>query len=114
IAPSAAVTAVGVPELVSQSVTFVLISYLGVGVLIHRDFLSATERLGLQVPTLRQTVIALVLVFVAFLITVSSSLLMSVIQPELHKEIEQGLLQMTEDVSTFGGALILGLSAGIG
>lgn len=114
IRPAAAVTPVGVTELVSQSVTFVLISYLGVGVLISRNVPSATERLGLQVPSLRQTVIALALVFVAFLITATSSILMSIFQPELHKEIEQGLLQMTEQVSTFSGALILGLSAGVG
>ncbi len=114
VGPGAAVTAVGVTELVTQSLTFVLISYLGVGALISRSLPSATERLGLHMPTLRQTIIALALVVVAFLITATSSILMGVFQPELHKEIEQGLVQMTEQVSTFSGALILGLSAGIG
>lgn len=114
IGPTAAVTAVGITELVTQSLTFVLISYLGVGALINRSIPSATQRLGLHVPSLRQTVIALALVLVAFLITATSSILMGVFQPELRKEIEQGLVQMTEQVSTFSGALILGLSAGIG
>lgn len=112
--PTATVVSVGVTELISQSVTFVLIAYLSVGVLFNRSVPDATRRLGLQVPTIRQTVIALALVFVAFLITVTSSVLMSVFQPELHKEIEESLLQMTEQVSSFRGAVILGLSAGIG
>ena len=114
IGPAATVTPVGVTELVSQSVTFILIAYLGVGVLIDRTFRSATERLGLQIPTLRQTLIALILVVAAFLVTGSASLLMRVLQPELQKEIEQGLLQMTEQFSSFGGALLLGISAGVG
>lgn len=114
VGPGTTITAVGITELVTQSLTFVLISYLGVGALISRSIPSATERLGLHLPTLRQTIIALALVFVAFLITATSSILMGVFQPELRKEIEQGLVQMTEQVSTFSGALILGLSAGIG
>lgn len=114
VGPAAPVTAVGVTELVSQSITFVLIAYLGVGALINRDISSATERLGLHIPTLRQTLIALLLVFAAFLITASASILMGIFQPELQKQIEQGLLQMTEQVSSLRGAAILGLSAGIG
>ena len=112
VAPSVDVTAVSVPELVAQAVTFVLISYLGVGVLISRTVPSATQRLGLQVPTLRQTVIALALVFVLYLSSTISTILTGLIQPELYKELEQGLL-LPEQVSTFSGALILGLFVGL-
>ncbi len=112
VAPSVNVTAVSVPELVAQAVTFVLISYLGVGVLISRTVPSATQRLGLQVPTLRQTVIALALVFVLYLSSTISTILTGLIQPELYKELEQGLL-LPEQVSTFSSALILGLFVGL-
>jgi membrane protease YdiL (CAAX protease family) len=111
---SVAAMSVGITELVSQSIAFVLIAFLGVGGFINRNLKSSVDRLGLRVPTGREVLIAIALVLVAFLIAAAASTLMRVLQPELEREIEQQLAEMTERINSLRGALILGISAGVG
>ena len=101
-------------EIVTQSLAEVLIAYFGVGWLLVRGFGSATARLGLRWPTWRDIWIGLALVFVAFGISIVSGLLTHFLQPSLQRQIDEQLKQITQNVSTGWGAVLLGASAGIG
>ena len=101
-------------ELVVQTVIFVLLAFVVVGTFITRDLGSAVRRLGLWMPTLRQVALALALVVVAFIIAGVAGALTQVFQPELVQEIEERMRSVTQEVTNVPGALLLGLSAGIG
>jgi uncharacterized protein len=63
---------------------------------------------------LRDIGIALGLVFVAFAISVSSSILVRLLQPDLYDRINENLGTMTSGVDSWWGAVILGVCAGTG
>jgi membrane protease YdiL (CAAX protease family) len=108
------VSSVGALELVSQSLAFVFIAYVGIGWLINRRLHEATERLGLKAITPRQLWQAAALVIALFAVTILSSALTFALQPSLDKQIQENLGTMTRNLSSFGGALLLGVSAGVG
>ncbi len=108
------VSSVSATELVTQAFALVFIAYFGVGFLMTRDFRGATDRLGLQSITLQQLTRAVLLVIALFVVTIVSSLLTLAFQPQFEKQIQQNLGTMTQNLSSFGGALILGISAGVG
>lgn len=108
------VTSVSAFELVSQAITFVFVAYFGVGFLISRGFRGATERLGLGSITFRQLSQAVLLVVAVFGVTIIASILTYYLEPELDKQIQENLGTMTQNLSSFGGALLLGISAGVG
>lgn len=107
-------TSVGATELVTQAVAFVFIAYFGVGFLITRGFENATDRLGLNSISLGQLLRALALVVALFAVTIIASALTLIFQPQFEKQIQENLGTMTQNLSSFGGALILGISAGVG
>ena len=108
------VVPVGWVELVAQAAAFVFIAYLAVGLFITRDIRSATARLGLHRLTVRQVGIAVGLVVVAFVIAGVAGAVTQALQPELEQEIAERSGVLTEQVASVPGALVLGLSAGIG
>jgi len=65
-------------------------------------------------PTPRQIGIALALVVVAFIIAGVAGALTQVFQPGLEREIEDRMRSVTQEVTDVPGAILLGLSAGIG
>lgn len=92
----------------------VALAFVAVGVGFYRSKREAFERLGLFKPTGRQVAIALGLVVVTFAVSALSSYLVQVLQPDLHEEITRNMEEMTAEVRSFWGALVLGLAAGIG
>ncbi len=108
------VSSVSATELVSQALTFVFIAYFGVGFLINRGFTGATGRLGLKAITGRQFFGAVLLVLGLFAVTFLASVLTYFFEPNLQKQIQENLGTMTQNLSSFGGALLLGISAGVG
>ena len=108
------VSSVSATELVSQALTFVFIAYFGVGYLINRGFTGATGRLGLKAITGRQFFGAVLLVLGLFAVTFLASVLTYFFEPNLQKQIQENLGTMTQNISSFGGALLLGISAGVG
>ncbi len=108
------VSSVSATELVSQALTFVFIAYFGVGFLINRGLSGATERLGLEAISGRQFLRAVLLVLGLFAVTILASALTYVFEPNLDKQIQQNLGTMTQNLTSFGGALLLGISAGVG
>ncbi|MDQ3549271.1 MAG: CPBP family intramembrane metalloprotease [Chloroflexota bacterium] len=100
--------------LVVTAATEVALAFVIVGAPFYRTVKQAVKRLGLTVPTLKETGIAFGLVIVAFVISAISSILVSVLQPDLYDRINENLGTMTSGIDSWWGALILGLCAGIG
>lgn len=110
----ATVSSVSAWEVVVQEGTFAVVAFLAVGTLLTRDATSSLRRLGLFRPTARQIAIAIGAVIVVFVISVVASLLTKALQPNLNSEINQNVKTMTEDLTSGWGALLLGVSAGVG
>jgi uncharacterized protein len=112
------------PESVNQSVdnsylivqvaAYIGLAYAAVGVGFRRTFQEATARLGLIRPSRRAIGIAVGFVLVALVISAIASGLTAVFQPDVSDKIQQSLQNLTSDVQNPIGAIILGLSAGIG
>lgn len=111
---TATVGSVSATDLVSQAIAFVFIAYFGVGFLMTRDFRNATDRLGLHSITLNYLLRAVLLVAALFTVTIVSSYLTVTFQPQLESQIQENLGTMTQGLQSWGGALILGISAGVG
>jgi uncharacterized protein len=100
--------------LVLNAVTFVAIAYVAVGYRIYRDGVEATRRLGINVPDFRTILISIALVIPAFIISMIGSALTVAFQPDVVENLEQTMDQMTTGLTNPIGALLIGLSAGIG
>lgn len=112
------------PETVSQSVdnsylvvqvaAYIALAYAAVGLGFRRTLAAATERLGLIRPSRKTIALAVGFVGLALVISAIASGLTAAIQPGVSDKIQQSLQNMTADVQNPIGAVILGLSAGIG
>lgn len=96
-----------------QAILLTTLALFGVGMFVVRSVPETLERLGLVVPTLRQVAIALGLVFVAFAISMTSSILLDLLQPNLSQDIQDNLALTTDQLDSVWGAIFLGLAAGI-
>jgi membrane protease YdiL (CAAX protease family) len=108
------ISSVSVLELVSQAIALILIAFFGIGFLFERDFRSSLKRLGIQAIEPRDVWIALGVVVVIFIVTIAGGILTKVLQPGLEDQIQNNLGTMTQNLSSFSGALMLGISAGLG
>lgn len=108
------ISSVSVLELVSQGVALVLIAFFGIGFLFERDFRGSLKRLGIEAIEPRDVWIALGVVFILFAVTIIGGVLTKVLQPGLEDQIQDNLGTMTQNLSSFSGALMLGISAGLG
>jgi hypothetical protein len=100
--------------LVLNAATFVALAYVAVGYRIYRTGEEATRRLGLTVPDLRTVAISVALVVPAFILSMIGSALTVAFQPDVVDNLEQTMDQMTTGLDNPIGALMIGLSAGIG
>lgn len=105
---------VGVEDLVVQVLAEVALAYAAVGWWFHRDSRQAGERLGLRWPTVRGWMAALGFVVLGFVVNGVAGVLTQWLQPEFYADIERVTDDITSGVQNPGGALVLGLSAGIG
>lgn len=108
------ITSVSVLELVTQAVALILIAFFGIGFLFERDFRGSLKRLGIEAIEPRDVWISLGVVVILFIVTILGSALTIAFQPGLEDQINKNLGTMTQDLSSFSGALILGISAGLG
>lgn len=112
------------PESVNSSVsdsylivtvlTYVGLAFAAVGYGFRRTFGESVARLGLRRPSGRIVAIAVGFVFISLVISGIASALTAAVQPDVSDKIQQSLQNMTSDVQNPIGAVILGLSAGIG
>lgn len=100
--------------LILTMVTLVAIAYAAVGYRIYRNGGDATTRLGLNIPDLRTVAISLACVIPCFIVSTIGSLLTVTFQPDIVDNVEETMDQITSGLQNPIGALLIGLTAGIG
>lgn len=100
--------------LILTMLTFIAVAYASVGYRIYRSGHDATKRLGLQVPSLRTIGISLAFVIPCFIVSTIGSLLTVAFQPDIVDNVEETMDQITNGLQNPVGALLIGLTAGIG
>lgn len=100
--------------LILTMLTFIAVAYASVGYRIYRTGHDATKRLGLQVPSLRTIGISLAFVIPCFIVSTIGSLLTVAFQPDIVDNVEETMDQITNGLQNPVGALLIGLTAGIG
>jgi membrane protease YdiL (CAAX protease family) len=100
--------------LILNALTFVAIAYVCVGYRIYRTGDEATKRLGLTVPSLKIVAISVAMVIPAFIISMIGSALTVAFQPDVVDNLNDTMDQMTTGLDNPIGALLIGLTAGIG
>ncbi len=106
---------VNLTQLLFQVAFFVALAFILVGTGVYRTFRESIARLGLDRKlTPRIVAIALGAVVVALIISSLASIATREFQPSVFDQLQQVTKDMTADVQNPLGALILGLSAGIG
>jgi membrane protease YdiL (CAAX protease family) len=103
-----------VSSLIINVVAFVSLAYVAVGYRIYRTGQEATERLGIRVPDLRAIGVGLAAVIPAFVFSIAGSALTQIFQPEAVDRLEETVTEMTSGIDNPAGAILLGLSTGIG
>jgi uncharacterized protein len=125
-APSAEdIPAIGYIELAAQGAVFLLIAYVSVGWPVSRfdavegrprvrTLREATDRLGIVAPDLRTIGAALAATLACFFVAAIAGYLGMLAQPGMNEGVGEVVEAMTGAVQTVPGAILLGLSAGIG
>ncbi len=104
----------GAADLIVQAVFLSLLAYILVGAGFARSFRQATARLGLAFPRPRSVFIALGAVVVGLVVNGIGSGLTAAFQPDLYDQVAGVTTEITADVRNPFGALLLGISAGVG
>lgn len=112
--PMQDVDSVGTFELVLQVVLYLVLAYAAVGVWFARSLRAATERLGIAWPTWRTIGAALGGLAVGMAVTLLINGIGMVLQPGVAAELDAVTEELTAEVQNPAGALLLGVSAGVG
>lgn len=112
IAPTS--TGTMVTSLLVNLLTFLGLAYVAVGYRNYRNGEEATIRLGLTRPTALQVQAGLLGVVPAFVFAIIGSVLTNVLQPDVVDRLGENIDNLTSGVQNPAGAILLGLSAGIG
>jgi membrane protease YdiL (CAAX protease family) len=107
-------TASLVVSLVSTMIMFVSLAYIAVGYRIWRTGREATERLGLRIPGVKTILIGFAFVVPVMISNMIGGILTQVLQPNMTDDLEKTLDTMTQGIQNPAGALLIGLTAGIG
>lgn len=111
---SATSTSDMVTSLMFNLLTFLGLAYVAVGYRNYRTGEEATLRLGLTSPTPKQVQVGLLAVVPAFIFAMIGSILTNIFQPEVVDRLGENIDNLTSGVQNPAGAILLGLSAGIG
>ncbi len=103
-----------VTSLLVNLLTFLGLAYVAVGYRNYRNGEEATVRLGLTRPTAQQIQVGLLGVVPAFVFAIIGSVLTNVLQPDVVDRLGENIDNLTSGVQNPAGAILLGLSAGIG
>jgi len=101
-------------DLVLQAAVFVLVAYFTVGWRIVRTFGEATARLGITRPTWETLAAAAGFTALSFLTAIVVNVIALFVQPELAESMNALTEDLTANFQNPIGALILGISAGVG
>jgi membrane protease YdiL (CAAX protease family) len=100
-------------DVILSGIPLTVLALAGVGLLIRRDGRSTLERLGLRRPTWRQLVAAAGITAMLIGFDAAVSLAWQEVDPSGYELLEQVSENIFGGLLTIGGALALGLSAGI-
>ncbi len=100
--------------LILNAATFVAVAYVAVGYRVHRTGQEATRRLGLTIPSMKTVAISVAMVIPCFAVSMVGSALTLAFQPDVVENLEDTMEQLTSGLTNPLGALLIGLSAGIG
>lgn len=100
-------------DVILSGIPLTLLALLGVGLLIRRDGRSTLERLGLRRPTWRQLVAAAGIAALMIGFDTAVSLTWQEVDPTGYELLQRVSENIFGGLVTIGGALALGLSAGI-
>lgn len=103
-----------VTALVVNFLAFVGLAYVAVGYRNYRTGRAATGRLGLRMPQREDMLIGLAAVVPAFIFAMIGSALTSIFQPDVVDALNETIDSMTSGVQNPAGAVLLGLTTGIG
>jgi membrane protease YdiL (CAAX protease family) len=114
LSPDTTLQPVTLSELVAQSAAFVVVAFVLVGLGIERGWHEAIERLGFRPLSLRGVGNALALIALLFVASGLAGALTQALQPEVTQQVGQRMVELTGPVSSLPGAVVLGISAGVG
>lgn len=103
-----------VVSLIVTMLTFVSLAYISVGYRFWRNGYEATERLGIRKPSIMTILIGVGYVIPVLIMNLIGGLLTQIFQPDRTADLDQTLNAMTDGILTPAGALLIGLTAGIG
>jgi uncharacterized protein len=112
--PPEEVGPVGAAELVVQVALYLVLAYAAVGWWFVRPLRAATERLGIRAPTVRTVGVAVAGLVAALVVAGIANALALWLQPDLAAELDAVTEDITAEVQNPLGALLLGVSAGVG
>lgn len=102
-------------SLLSNSIPFVVLSFLGVGLGVRRNWRQTFERLGLEPLTIKGFLVSIGLTFVLLVGLIIVGLIWSNLVPEdVYEEQNQASNALSESVSSVGLAFAIAASAAIG
>jgi membrane protease YdiL (CAAX protease family) len=100
-------------DLIVTALPLVLFALVGVGLFIRRDGKSTLARLGLRWPTWRQLLVAAVLTGLLLALDYGVNLMWEQVDPAGYELLERVMENLFGGLLTVGGAIALGLTAGI-
>lgn len=103
-----------ISALVVNFLAFVGLAYIAVGYRNYRSGGEATARLGIRMPEREDILIGLAAVVPAFIFAMIGSVLTSIFQPDVVDALNETIDSMTSGVQNPAGAILLGLTTGIG
>jgi membrane protease YdiL (CAAX protease family) len=112
--PESITTSISVEELIVQVLALVGFAYAAIGTGFYRTVREASDRLGLVRPTWSMLGIALLFMALIFVVNGAASAITQAVQPDLFNEIQDATKNLTANVQNPAGALLLGVSAGVG
>ncbi|MFM9108608.1 MAG: lysostaphin resistance A-like protein [Chloroflexota bacterium] len=123
--PPESIPAIGYVELAAQGLAFFLVGYLSVGWPVSRfdqaagmprvrTFSEASQRLGIVVPDLRTIGWGIGATIASFVVAGVAGYIGTLVQPGVGEGVSEVVNAMTGAIQTVPGALLLGISAGVG
>ncbi len=101
-------------RMIQSLIAFVAAAYVAVGYRIHRTGQEATARLGLTVPDVRTVLFSVAALIPCFILSGIGSILTTTFQPDVVDNLNDTMDQMTRGLNNPAGAVLIGLTAGIG
>lgn len=103
-----------ISDIILQQFAFVIVAFIGSGILIRRDFKLTNKRLGLERPTMEQLLWGLVVIVVLIIIQWAVGIIWVFFDPDQAAALGEVNDLLLGNVDTLGEWFILALASGVG